>query len=88
MEEMINNFLNKYIGEHPGYIISDQLKKSIKENLKSFEDLSRRYMINMNITGEGAFEIQFSTETGAVQTSYAFYKAVISNGSSDGRSKI
>ncbi len=88
MEEKINLFLNQYLEEHPGYIISDRLNKSIKENLESFEDLSRRYMLNMNITGEGVLEIQFSTEAGAIQTSYGFYKAVISAESSDSRSKI
>ena len=82
MEEKINDYLNQYLEKNPDKIATERFQKRIKDNLKTFEQLTERgYIMKMEITEEGSFEIKFTNEEGFVNTSYGFYKAVISKDS-------
>ena len=82
MEEKIIDYLNQYLEKNPDKISPDRFRQRIKDNIKSFEHLTERgYIMNMEITEEGSFEIKFMNEEGFVYTSYGFNKAVISKDS-------
>ena len=82
MEEKIYDYLNQYLEKNPDKIATERFQKRIKDNLKTFERLTERgYIMNMEITEEGSFEIKFMNEDEFLYTSYGFYKAVISKDS-------
>ena len=80
MEQQIIDALNQYVAENPGSTLNEKALEQIHENAKSYDTLVnvQHYLMKTEISPEKACIVQFTTEQGAVITTYTFFSAIIS----------
>ena len=80
MENQILETLNQYISQNPGSTLNEKALEQIHENAKSYDRLVNdlHYLMKTEISPEKACIVQFTTEQGAVITTYTFFSAIIS----------
>ena len=80
MENQIIDTLNQYVAENPGSTLNEKALGQIHENAKSYDTLvnDQHYLMKTEITSEKACIAQFTTDQGAVITTYTFFNAIIS----------
>lgn len=80
MEERITDYLEAYLKNNPGKSVNERVSSEIKKLCKSFQSLTDKlgYNMNLEITDEGLFVVQFSNDQGQVYTTYTFNSAIVS----------
>ena len=80
MEQQILDVLNQYAAENPGNMVNEKTLEQIHASAKSYDRLvnDRHYLMKTEITPEKTCVVRFTTEQGAVITTYTFFNALIS----------
>ena len=71
--------MDQYLKNNPGRKASERFAEVIKANAETFRRLAEdlKYEMKLDITGDGAFLVQFSSPQGQVYTTYTFHNAVV-----------
>ena len=79
VEQQILDALNQYVAENPGHKLNKKAIKQIHANAESFDHLVNdlHYQMKIHITMEKTCIVRFTTEQGALITTYTFYGAIV-----------
>ena len=80
LEQQIIDVLNQFIAQKSGYQLNDKALAQIHVNAKTYDRLvnDQHYLMKTELTDDGTCVVQFTTDQGAVMTTYTFFKAIIS----------
>ena len=76
MEEKILDAITQYANEHEDLQVNEKIVAQIHDNSGALDSLDQRFVNHITINEERACLVQYTSEEGAVYTTYTFLNAV------------